>query len=90
MLQKGLQGNRPITLVGFSLGARVIFKCLQTLAETEQNAELVERVVILGAPISINNENWRDVRKLEDSSMYMQQMIGPSVLPSAQVYYPKG
>ncbi|KAF3534989.1 hypothetical protein DY000_02036441 [Brassica cretica] len=64
VLQKGLQGNRPITLVGFSLGARVIFKCLQTLAETEQNAELVERVVILGAPISINNENWRDVRKM--------------------------
>ncbi|CAH8344487.1 unnamed protein product [Eruca vesicaria subsp. sativa] len=64
MLQKGLQGNRPVTLVGFSLGARVIFKCLQTLAETEQNAELVERVVILGAPISINNENWRDVRKM--------------------------
>ncbi|KAG7623083.1 hypothetical protein ISN44_As04g038070 [Arabidopsis suecica] len=64
MLQKGLQGNRPITLVGFSLGARVIFKCLQALAETEQNAELVERVVLLGAPISINSENWRDVRKM--------------------------
>uniref|UniRef100_A0A1J3HIC9 Transmembrane and coiled-coil domain-containing protein 4 n=1 Tax=Noccaea caerulescens TaxID=107243 RepID=A0A1J3HIC9_NOCCA len=64
VLQKGLQGNRPITLVGFSLGARVIFKCLQTLAETEQNAELVERVVLLGAPISIKSENWRDVRKM--------------------------
>lgn len=27
-------------------------------------AELVERVVLLGAPISINSENWRDVRKV--------------------------
>jgi len=27
-------------------------------------AEIVERVVLLGAPISINNENWRDVRKV--------------------------
>jgi hypothetical protein len=27
-------------------------------------AELVERVVLLGAPISINSENWRDVRKM--------------------------
>jgi pimeloyl-ACP methyl ester carboxylesterase len=63
-LRKGLQGNRPVTLVGFSLGARVVFKCLQTLAETEKNAEIVERVVLLGAPISIKNENWRDVRKM--------------------------
>jgi pimeloyl-ACP methyl ester carboxylesterase len=55
---------RPVTLVGFSLGARVVFKCLQTLAETEKNAEIVERVVLLGAPISIKNENWRDVRKM--------------------------
>ncbi|EOA30052.1 hypothetical protein CARUB_v10013157mg [Capsella rubella] len=63
-LRKGLQGNRPVTLVGFSLGARVIFKCLQTLAETEKNAEIVERVVLLGAPISIKNENWPDIRKM--------------------------
>jgi|APAra0007618407_1042631.scaffolds.fasta_scaffold38380_1 hypothetical protein len=30
-------------------------------------AELVERVVLLGAPISINSENWRDVRKVINS-----------------------
>ncbi|KAK9284903.1 hypothetical protein L1049_024084 [Liquidambar formosana] len=64
VLLKGLQGNRPVTLVGYSLGARVIFKCLQCLAETEQNAELVERVVLLGAPISIKDENWEAARKM--------------------------
>lgn len=64
VLLKGLQGNRPVTLVGYSLGARVIFKCLQFLAETENNAELVERVVLLGAPVSINNENWKAARKM--------------------------
>lgn len=64
VLLKGLQGNRPVTLVGYSLGARVIFKCLQCLAETEHNAELVERVVLLGAPISINDENWGAARKM--------------------------
>ncbi|XP_048335112.2 uncharacterized protein LOC107424393 isoform X2 [Ziziphus jujuba] len=63
-LLKGLHGNRPVTLIGFSLGARVIFKCLQVLAETEHNAEIVERVVLLGAPISIKDENWEAVRKL--------------------------
>ncbi|KAL6993466.1 hypothetical protein U1Q18_011582 [Sarracenia purpurea var. burkii] len=64
VLIKGLQGQRPVTLVGFSLGARVIFKCLQFLAETEHNAELVERVVLLGAPIAIKDENWEAARKV--------------------------
>nr|XP_023922161.1 transmembrane and coiled-coil domain-containing protein 4-like isoform X1 [Quercus suber] len=64
VLLSGLQGNRPVTLVGYSLGARVIFKCLQFLAETERDAELVERVVLLGAPISINDENWEAARKM--------------------------
>ncbi|CAH9105757.1 unnamed protein product [Cuscuta europaea] len=64
VLQKGLQGHRPVTLVGFSLGARVIFKCLQILAETDKNAGLVERVVLLGAPISIKDMNWEATRKV--------------------------
>lgn len=64
VLLKGLQGNRPVTLVGYSLGARVIFKCLQYLAETEKSAELVERVVLLGAPISIKDQNWEAARKM--------------------------
>ncbi|OIV96319.1 hypothetical protein TanjilG_09746 [Lupinus angustifolius] len=65
VLLKGLQGNRPVTLVGFSLGARVIFKCLQCLADSKgDNAGLVERVVILGAPIPIKAENWEAARKV--------------------------
>ncbi|XP_055805055.1 uncharacterized protein LOC129873892 [Solanum dulcamara] len=64
VLQKGLQGNRPVTLVGFSLGARVIFKCLQILSESENNSGLVERVVLLGAPIAIKNMNWKAARKV--------------------------
>ncbi|KAL4577692.1 hypothetical protein LXL04_013803 [Taraxacum kok-saghyz] len=63
VLIKGLQGNRPVTLIGFSLGARAIFKCLQHLAETGHDG-LVERVVLLGAPISIQGENWGAVRKV--------------------------
>ncbi|XP_058777785.1 uncharacterized protein LOC131652035 [Vicia villosa] len=64
VLLGGLQGNRPVTLIGYSLGARVIFKCLECLAETENHAELVERVVLLGAPIAIKDVNWEAARKM--------------------------
>ncbi|KAK7376059.1 hypothetical protein VNO78_34909 [Psophocarpus tetragonolobus] len=64
VLLRGLQGNRPVTLIGYSLGARVIFKCLQYLAKTENGAELVEKVVLLGAPIPIMDENWEAARKM--------------------------
>ncbi|KAK3224258.1 hypothetical protein Dsin_011283 [Dipteronia sinensis] len=64
VLLKGLQGNRPVTLIGYSLGARVIFKCLETLAKDKKNAGIVERVVLLGAPISIKDQNWEAAREM--------------------------
>lgn len=65
VILEGLHGNRPVTLIGFSLGARVVFKCLQYLAEAEgDHAGLVERVVLLGAPVSIKDENWMSARKM--------------------------
>ncbi|KAK9104434.1 hypothetical protein Scep_021278 [Stephania cephalantha] len=33
----GLQGNKPVTLIGFSLGARLIFKCLECLVKTRDD-----------------------------------------------------
>ncbi|CAN6308315.1 unnamed protein product [Urochloa humidicola] len=64
VLLKGLQGNRPVTLIGFSLGARVVFKCLQELALSSDNEGLVERVVFLGAPVSVKGERWEPARKM--------------------------
>ncbi|NP_001130514.1 putative DUF726-domain family protein [Zea mays] len=64
VLLKGLQGSRPVTLVGFSLGARVVFKCLQELAQLGNNVGIVERAVLIGAPVSVQGEMWEPARKM--------------------------
>uniref|UniRef100_A0A0D9XLH0 DUF726 domain-containing protein n=1 Tax=Leersia perrieri TaxID=77586 RepID=A0A0D9XLH0_9ORYZ len=63
VLLKGLQGSRPVTLIGFSLGARVVFKCLQELAFLGNNEGIVERAVMIGAPVSDKGELWEPARK---------------------------
>ncbi|KAG8626562.1 hypothetical protein KVT40_005507 [Elsinoe batatas] len=55
------QGERPVTLVGYSLGARVIYICLKKMAERGAFG-LVEDVVLLGAPCPSDALDWRVVR----------------------------
>lgn len=43
------QGERPVTLIGYSLGARLIYSCLMSLAERRAFG-LVESAVLIGAP----------------------------------------
>ncbi|KAF2177383.1 DUF726-domain-containing protein [Zopfia rhizophila CBS 207.26] len=58
-----VQGERPVTLTGYSLGARVIHSCLVELAE--QNAfGLVESVILMGAPVPSDSGSWRQVRSV--------------------------
>ena len=60
-LMQKVQGERPVTLVGYSLGARVIYQALQALAE--QNAfGLVESVVLIGLPAPCEEQDWRKAR----------------------------
>ncbi|XP_024536740.1 transmembrane and coiled-coil domain-containing protein 4 isoform X4 [Selaginella moellendorffii] len=70
--------HRPVTLLGFSLGARVIFSCLEHLAKKGNGMLLftwrelmilvtggiVERVVLLGAPLSLDRKRWMNARKI--------------------------
>ena len=57
------QGERPVTLVGYSLGARVIYSCLKSLAERKAFG-LVESAVFIGAPVPSNSSNWRVMRSV--------------------------
>ncbi|KAA8909837.1 hypothetical protein FN846DRAFT_586606 [Sphaerosporella brunnea] len=55
------QGERPVTLVGFSLGARVIYACLLSMAERGAFG-LVENVVLFGAPVPASTDAWKSIR----------------------------
>lgn len=57
------QGERPVNLVGYSLGAKVIYTCLQRLAERKAFG-LVETVVLIGAPTPSTPADWRMVRSV--------------------------
>lgn len=55
------QGERPVTLVGYSLGARVIWSCLTTLSERKAFG-LVESAVLMGSPLPSDTSTWRKMR----------------------------
>ncbi|KAI0850587.1 DUF726-domain-containing protein [Daldinia vernicosa] len=54
-------GTRPITLVGYSLGSRVIFACLLELARKGAYG-LVQNVYIFGSPIVVKKEEFIKAR----------------------------
>ena len=55
------QGERPVTLIGYSLGARVIYTCLISLAKRKAFG-LIENVVMMGAPTPSDTSDWRIMR----------------------------
>jgi hypothetical protein len=56
-------GVRPITLVGFSLGARVIFSALKELAR-RGGLGLVQNVYIFGSPMVFKQDEWLKARSV--------------------------
>ncbi|XP_035596464.1 transmembrane and coiled-coil domain-containing protein 4 [Oncorhynchus keta] len=64
VLRSRQQGKRPVSLIGFSLGARVIYFCLQELAKDQDCEGVVEDVVLLGAPVDGTAQAWERMVKV--------------------------
>ncbi|XP_010085832.1 PREDICTED: transmembrane and coiled-coil domain-containing protein 4 [Pterocles gutturalis] len=58
------QGKRPVTLIGFSLGARVIYFCLQEMAQEKDSQGIIEDVILLGAPVEGEAKHWKAITKV--------------------------
>ncbi|KAI1119646.1 hypothetical protein F5Y14DRAFT_446179 [Nemania sp. NC0429] len=56
-------GARPITLVGYSLGSRVIFSCLLELARKGAHG-LVQNVYLFGSPVVVKQEEFLKARTI--------------------------
>lgn len=54
----GAHGHRPVTLVGYSLGARVIFQCLEEMGKREMRGK-IHHAVLIGAPCTADESRWR-------------------------------
>lgn len=57
------QGERPVTLIGYSMGARLIYSCLMSLAERRAFG-LVESAVLIGTPAPSDAGVWRAMRSV--------------------------
>ncbi|KAM7410892.1 hypothetical protein PAMA_021049 [Pampus argenteus] len=64
VLRSRQQGKRPVSLIGFSLGARVIYFCLQELANDQGSEGVVEDVVLLGAPVDGSEKAWEGITRV--------------------------
>lgn len=60
LIQRNL-GTRPITLVGYSLGSRVIFSCVLELARKGAFG-IIENVYMFGAPLVVKQDEWLKCR----------------------------
>jgi pimeloyl-ACP methyl ester carboxylesterase len=70
MLWTLVQGSRPVTLVGFSMGARVIFHCLEALYKKGDAVHgIVENAVLLGTPIGRSLDRYGFSSRLSHASI---------------------
>lgn len=64
-----VQGERPVTLVGYSLGALAIHACLESLAQRRAFG-LVDAVVLIGTPAPSDAAHWRALRPVVSGPIF--------------------
>ncbi|KAL5335271.1 hypothetical protein BJX70DRAFT_390750 [Aspergillus crustosus] len=74
-----VQGERPVTLIGYSLGSRVIYACLQSLAQRHAYG-LVESAIFLGSPTPSDAPDWRRLRRVVSGRLVNVYSENDSVL----------
>ncbi len=52
--------QRPVTLFDYSVGARVVFKCLESLA-SRGALGIVDHVFFMSAPVSADPKRWAKI-----------------------------
>ncbi|KRY89360.1 CDK5 regulatory subunit-associated protein 1 [Trichinella pseudospiralis] len=57
-------GHRPVTLLGFSLGARVIYHCLLFMEKSGNFAGIVQNAILLGTPVGCSPCEWKKISQV--------------------------
>lgn len=63
IMRSKFQGDRPVSLIGFSLAARAIYTCLMILAERRQFG-LIDSVVLMGTPAPSESRVWLTLKSV--------------------------
>lgn len=64
-----VQGERPVTLIGYSNGASAVHACLQSLADRRAFG-LIDTVVIIGTPAPAAPAHWRTLRSVVSGRIF--------------------
>lgn len=58
------QGHRPVTLIGFSLGARVIYYCLREMSQRKDCEGIIQDAILLGTPVTGSPRDWQPLTRV--------------------------
>ncbi|PNF22427.1 hypothetical protein B7P43_G16395, partial [Cryptotermes secundus] len=58
------QGQRPVTLIGFSLGARVIYYCLREMSQRDRCEGIIQDAILLGTPVTGAPKDWQKLMRV--------------------------